>query len=433
MPSGRADILRAAGRPRWWAAGLALCLVIGAGIFLLVRQSPKGGPDGSGSGASSATETDGGRADAAGELLHALGERLESGTRQQVLALAAPDDERAGRELLTLRSNVRNLGVTDLSMRYLAEDAGRTSAGERQRGGHDAWVADVQLRWRLRGFDMRSSVLELPMAFRDLGGRAAFVTARHDYGGAAPLWVLERVSVRRTARSLVVTSGDHRVERFSRLADRAVGDVRKVLVRWPGRLVVEVPASQDRLTRVLGAEPRAYAELAALTTTADGSRDPGAPVHIFVNPWVFERLGARGSQIVLSHEAAHVATRAAFSSMPVWLLEGFADYVALTHVDLPVSVTASQVLAEVRRSGPPSRLPGRGEFDPENGRLGASYESAWLACRLLAETYGERRLVRFYRAADRASSTRLPFRTVLGTDQRAFTRAWRDDLRRLAG
>ena len=209
--------------------------------------------------------------------------------------------------------------------------------------------------------------------------------------------------------------------------------MRKVLPGWRGRLVVEVPGDAQELGRVLGTAPGAYGGIAAVTTTADGSTSPDAPVHIFVNPQVFDPLGPRGSQIVMSHEATHVATGAAVSTMPTWLLEGFADFVALDHVDLPVSVTASQILARVRKDGPPSRLPGKTEFDPQNQALGASYESAWLACRLLGETYGERRLIAFYRAADRAGSTVEPFRTLLGTDQQAFTRSWRAYLRRLAG
>jgi hypothetical protein len=101
-------------------------------------------------------------------------------------------------------------------------------------------------------------------------------------------------------------------------------------------------------------------------------------------------------------------------------------------VNLPVSVTASQILGRVRRKGIPAHLPGVSEFDPRNKALGATYESAWLACRLLAHRYGERRLVAFYRASDSASSTVGPFRSVLGTNRPAFTRLWRDDLSRLA-
>ena len=115
---------------------------------------------------------------------------------------------------------------------------------------------------------------------------------------------------------------------------------------------------------MLGSETGSYGGIAAVTTTVDGSLSPQAPVHIFVNPRVFDPLGARGSQIVMSHEATHVATGAAVSSMPTWLLEGFADFVALDHVDLPVSVTASQILARVRKSGPPAHLPGKTRVRP---------------------------------------------------------------------
>jgi hypothetical protein len=148
---------------------------------------------------------------------------------------------------------------------------------------------------------------------------------------------------------------------------------------------------------------------------------------------VFADLGTAGAQIVLSHEATHVATDAATSGMEMWLLEGFADYVALAHVNLPVSVTASQILAEVRQEGPPEHLPTAAEFDPSNSALGAEYEAAWLACRLLAQTYGEQQLIRLYDVVDAGSPLPRALREVLGTDEETFTAQWRDYLRRLAG
>jgi hypothetical protein len=95
-------------------------------------------------------------------------------------------------------------------------------------------------------------------------------------------------------------------------------------------------------------------------------------------------------------------------------------------------VTASQILAQVRRSGPPRRLPGPEDFDPTDKLLGTWYEAAWLASRLLAEDYGERRLVAFYHQVEEGASTEQAFRR-LGTTEREFTRAWRDYLRELAG
>jgi hypothetical protein len=229
-----------------------------------------------------------------------------------------------------------------------------------------------------------------------------------------------------------MVAGHQDLHRFATLADRAVHDVTKVLHRWRGRLVVEVPPSQQVLDRLLAVGRRAYADIAAVTTTVDGSLSATAPVHIFVNPAVFDPLGPHGSQIVMSHEATHVATGAATSAMPTWLLEGFADFVALDHVALPVSVTASQILAQVRKQGVPAHLPTASDFDTASSTLGATYESAWLACRLLGRTYGERRLIEFYRESNRDGSTRRAFHQVLGTDQAAFTRQWQNELRRLA-
>jgi hypothetical protein len=409
-------------------AGLVLCVavVVAAAGWWLNRSDDAVLPPPEGDTRTVAREA------AAGELLAELGDALQTGSRAAAVQLAAPGNRAAARELAALRSNVRRLGVTDLSLRYVDENAGRaTTVGPRL--AERAWVGDVQLEWRLDGFDTASSRMEVTMTFLSTRDGAAFVSARGDFGDAAPLWLLERLAVARSGRALVMVADPADADVYARLANRAVVDVRKVLPRWRGELVVEVPESQDQLDRVLAASGATYDSIAAVTTPVDGSVSAGAPVHIFVNPAVFSPLGDRGAQIVMSHEAAHVATDAATSSLPTWLLEGFADYVALAHVDLPVEVTASQVLQQVRDGGAPAELPGRDDFASENSHLGASYEAAWLACRLLGERFGERRLIEFYRAADETGDTAAAFRSVLGTTEAAFTRSWTDHLRALAG
>jgi hypothetical protein len=169
-----------------------------------------------------------------------------------------------------------------------------------------------------------------------------------------------------------------------------------------------------------------------VTTTADGSLTPGAPVRVFVNPSVFDKLKQRGAQVVMSHEATHVATGATFASMPTWLLEGFADFVALDAAGVPVRVAAGQILARIRKSGLPKGLPTSADLEPTANGLGATYEEAWLACRFLAHEFGTARLVRFYhRVSDGASATEA-FRSELATTERAFVARWRADLARLA-
>lgn len=373
------------------------------------------------------------RQSAASELFDQLLTRLQRGSRSQVLALAAPGVPSARKELAALYDNVRSLGLEDLSLRYVDEDAGALPAGQERRLHGRGWVADVQLGWRLPTYDASVNHLETTLTLTKTAKGAAFVSARGDYGDAAPLWLLDRLHVRRGDRWLVMTTRRADVPRFAGLAEHAVADVDKVLRGWTGRLVVEVPSDQQELDRTLDADAHTYDEIAAVTTTSDGSLRRRAATHIFVNPRVFDPLGPHGSQIVMSHEATHVATGAATVSMPTWLLEGFADYVALDHVHLPVSVTASQILAQVRKDGPPSHLPGKTEFDTANTALGASYESAWLACRLIGEKYGEQRLIAFYRQSERDSSTDAAFRQVLDTSEAAFTAQWQDYLRRLAG
>ncbi len=383
------------------------------------------------------------RDDAAAELVNALQTRLRAGDRSAAIDLAAPGDAEARAELRTIFDNVRQLRLTELTLRYVDEDTGV--------GGGDTFGADVQLSWRIAGFDSSASRMEVQLLLTQTPRGAAFVSARTAAGdrpgrgedpvGApvgqsadgTPLWLLGDLGVERSPRALVMVARQQgAVDRYAMLADRAVADVKRVLDGWGGKMVVEVPASQGDLEQVLGVAADSYRSIAAVTSTVDGSTRPSSPVHILVNPSVFDRLSGDGAQIVMSHEATHVATRAATSSMPMWLLEGFADYVALDDIELPVSVTASQILAEVRKDGSPRRLPTASEFDPSNKSLGTSYEAAWLACRYIGAEYGERTLVAFYDAVDEGLPVRDGFRRYLATDRRGFTEAWQGYLTRLA-
>jgi hypothetical protein len=155
-------------------------------------------------------------------------------------------------------------------------------------------------------------------------------------------------------------------------------------------------------------------------------------VHVFVNPTVFDALKPDGAQVVMSHEATHVATDAVRARTPLWLLEGFADYVALRDVDLPLAVTAGQIIAQVRKDGPPDALPGPAEFDTRTTHLGAAYEAAWLAARLLAATGGESALVRLYRRASQGESVDTVLRELFGFSEKEFTRRWRTELETIA-
>jgi hypothetical protein len=360
----------------------------------------------------------------AAQTLRRFEQAVEDRDRRSAREFAPAGDQRAAALLASVVDNARSLRVDDLTLRYVDEEGALAPDG--------SWTAAVDATWRFAGFDDAPARAEVTLRFVDAGDRVA-LTGVGDDGNRAPLWLSAPLQVRRTAGTLVMAAGSAaQADAYARRATAAVPVVRRVLSDWRPRLVVEVPGSAAALDRALAADPGRYANIAAVTTTVDGSVDPDAPVHVFVNPDVFGRLEPRGAQVVMSHEAVHVATDAATSDLPLWLLEGFADYVALRDLDLPLSTTAGQVIDQVRRDGPPDHLPGSAEFDTTTTQLGAAYESAWLACRLLAQTGGEGALLRLYRLVDGGRALGPALRATFAMTPAELTRAWRRSLSDLA-
>ena len=397
---------------------LALALAV-PGLVACVQEVEVAPP-------SASHDTSDQRADLAQDALDRLGRALEGGTREQAVEVAA---EPSRGLLADVYDNAADLRIDDLSLRYVA-DSGQLDGSQESEAGAGSWRASVQLAYRYAGLDQSPANLETSVVFAPEASGARIVS----FGGAgarAPLWLTDRLSVVRTGRTLVAVSGD--AGRYPGLVTEARRQVRRTLPEWQGSLLVEVPASRAGLDDTLQAQPGQYDNIAAVTTTADGSLAPNAPVRVFVNPEVFGRLKTRGAQVVMSHEATHVATGATFASMPTWLLEGFADVVALADAGVPVPVAARQILRRIRTDGLPDGLPTSQDLDPTADSLGATYEEAWLACRFLAQEYGTSRLVRFYRAVSHGTPTAEAFGSVLGTTQREFVTRWRADLASLAG
>ena len=367
----------------------------------------------------------------ASAALQDLETALGDGDEAAAAALAPAGDPEAAALLRAAAANARSLGLV-LDLRYV-DEAGSVDASGR-------WAGAVDATWRFRGDAGREpSRAELDVQFVPAGAdRVAIAGFGQPGAGRVPGWLAGPVVVRRAPRVLVVVAGAgslgrSEAERYVRLASASVGVVRRVLPEWRGRLVVEVPATSAALDRALDAEPGHTAGIAAVTAPADGSTDTDSPVHVFVNPEVFDRLQPTGAHVVLSHEAVHVATDAARSDLAPWLLEGFADYVALRDVDLPLSTTAAQIIRQVRQDGVPEHLPGPDEFAAGATHLGAAYESAWLACVLLAESGGEQALVDLF---DDVADGR-PLETALaqrfGITEAGLTRRWQRRLADLTG
>ena len=410
--------MTAPSRRRWAvAASLLLLVVVAAVTFLVIQDDDYVASPGGGS------RPDAEPAEAA-RALRTLEDAVTTRDADSAAALAGGSG--AAEDLLrTVVANAEALDVADFTLRYVDETSATSADG--------AWTAAVDMTWRFSGYD-REPVREEVLVDFDASGPGATLTGIGGGDRRTPLWLTAPLEVRAGADSLVLTAGSaEAADRLAAQAAAAVPAVRAVLPAWPGGLVVEVPGSAQDLDALLAADPGTYANIAAVSATVDGTLTPTSPAHVFVNPDLFGDLGPEGEQVVMTHEATHIATAAPVTSgVPLWLLEGFADYVALRDTDLPMSKTAGQVIAQVQADGVPEALPGPTEFDAGATHLGAAYEAAWVACLVVADLAGEEALVRVYDDVSGGAHVDEALRSSAGLDQAGLTRRWQARLEALA-
>jgi hypothetical protein len=114
-------------------------------------------------------------------------------------------------------------------------------------------------------------------------------------------------------------------------------------------------------------------------------------------------------------------------------VEGLAEWVALRGRPGGTSFGTAELLAAVRRDGPPRGLPPNEAFGADRDRLNRAYAEAWLACRYVAEIYSVADLGGLYAELDRGRSLDEASRVVLGVDAAELTAGWRRFLVRQAG
>ncbi|MBT2453983.1 hypothetical protein [Streptomyces sp. ISL-86] len=307
-----------------------------------------------------------------------------------------------------------------------------------RRDGVRAASARAELRYRLAGYDTAAAVsareVELTRDGEGAGG-AWRVTGDRPAPGAPPqLWDQGPVAVVRGERSLVLGVGQSpgTLSRIAAEADRAVPAVNAAWPRpWARRAVVLVPGTLDAMAALLGRPASAYRGMAAVTTGTAGA-GPAPADRVVINPEGYRELGEDGRRIILTHEITHVATRSATSATtPLWLSEGFADWAAYRGTGRTAAEAAPELARAVRQGDLPGALPADGDFafggDPP--ALARAYEGAWLACRLIADKWGDAALVLLYEKAGR-EPLQAALDEAVGVDVAGLTKAWQEALRR---
>ncbi|MGC5362457.1 hypothetical protein ACPXCE_12395 [Streptomyces sp. DT24] len=303
-------------------------------------------------------------------------------------------------------------------------------------------TADVELRYRIDGYDNApvTSDRRLDLERDEPAGRWYIAADRPGGDGGRELWQQGDVQVVRGSRSLVLGVGREPAElrRIADTTDRAVPAVSAAWPRtWARRVVVLVPDSVEDMAELLGSPAANYRGIAAVTTGETGGDRAKAPAdRVIVNPQAYALLGSVGQRVVLTHETTHVATRADTSAAtPLWLSEGFADWAAYRDEHGTDAEIAPELADAVRRGDLPATLPTDEDFGfaGDADRLARAYEGGRLACALIADRWGEEKLIAFYKAVgagqERDGAVERATHEVLATTPQDLTARWREYLR----
>lgn len=445
-PPARADRGRF-GRPAAaavLAVATVLSLLAGGAVGRATRSPPTGTAVTAPSGPTSAPalrstpDADEARAMAVTELLQTRAAAILDGDEAAWLSTLDPQSSFRDQQVKVF-ANLRDVPFGHVSFE-LAGVAPALSPARQADLGDSAWVARVVADYRIKDFDRTPTQSEVYLTAVRRGDRW-YLTSDTDGQSAVQPWDLGRVRVVRGERVIAVGTADTAALRgYAAAGDRAVSRVSRVWgTGWPQRAVLLVPRTQGEMSRLL-ARSDGLDQIAAVTTGELGDDGSAGSDRVVINPSAFSRLGDVGQRVVLTHEMTHVAVRSSTSApVPIWLSEGFADYVGYQGVGLGRRTVAADLLALQRQGEGFTRLPTDEDFDPAATTIAPSYSASWLACSLLADRYGRAKLVRLYRtAATDASSdpdTALveAFQGVLDTTQDDFTKRWLRYLDQLSG
>lgn len=302
----------------------------------------------------------------------------------------------------------------------------------------------VDLRYGLAGVDVVPTSRETGLMFTRRG--ASWYVA--DEGDGNPddqrswrgPWDFGPSTVMRTATGLVIGHQGNRdlAQRVTRALDASVGAVTQVWgPQWTRRVAILLPDSQLELQAMVGPEfaVDGIAAVAVADRVDTDSRRVEGP-RIVLNPKTSSQLPDSALEVVLRHEITHIASRAdTVDGAPMWLLEGFADYVGYRNSGIAPADIAPDLIRQFRQHKP-ATLPPDVDFHLSGRTLDLAYQQSWSMVDFLARHWGQQRVVEFYRRVGRSGTPATvdrALREMTGMGTTEVLQAWNADLHRSFG
>ncbi len=372
------------------------------------------------------------------ELLRGRAEAVRTGNRAAFLAgidPAAPEAFRAAQSRLF--DNLRGVPLAtwyyELDPRFATDPAGLAP----QPGDPDElWAPKVELGYALAGIDERPTTRPMGYLFARKGnhwylssdtalGPGKTWRGPWDYGPCQTL---------RTQSGLVLyhQAGKASAQAVGAQLDAAVRAVTAVWGNgWSRKVAVFVPGGAEELRSLVGPEFAANTIAAVAVADSVNAREHVATgQRVVLNPDGAAQLSPQALSIVLRHEITHIAARKdTVDGAPMWLTEGFADYVGYVSSGIPVAKAAPDLAAEVRDGDVPEELPADTDFQADANTLDLAYQQGWTLCASISARYGQPKLVRFFLDVsrlgkiDEARLGRITQRD-LGVDLDGLVRNW---------
>ncbi len=217
-------------------------------------------------------------------------------------------------------------------------------------------------------------------------------------------------------------------------AERGYDRVQKYWRQVPGKVIILVPDDTEELERLI----QSTFDLDNFVAFAYSSEhiDRGFTGHrILLNPDSFTEIDPNYAFTILTHELLHIVTREpAGPFIPIFVDEGFADYVGYDADKRALSVFSDEVAAGIFDGG----LPEDFEFTTGSGNeIYRSYQESLSATHFFIERWDLAEFREFYRSLGRvqvdAGTTRYwvdrSLQDTVGGDLDRFEKLWADSIR----
>ncbi|MGM1063302.1 basic secretory protein-like protein [Saccharothrix sp. Mg75] len=336
------------------------------------------------------------------------------------------------------RDLFRNLAAVPVEeWGYLASGGGADLGSVALPAADESWAPDVRLSYRLRGVDAAAGSHPMAYLFTRHGDRwylnsdtALEAVGKRTWRGP---WDFGPCHVITGTGGFVLShpGGEVLAARVLAELDGAVRAVTEVWGdAWSRQVAVLVPGGPEEMRALVGpgfatgtiAGVAVADRVDPVTRTALGQR-------VVLNPESAGKLSPLALRVLLRHEITHVAARGeTVDGAPMWLLEGFADYVGYRRSDVPPRKAAPLLAAQVRESPPTGPPP---DEDFRGAGMELAYQQAWSLNLYLASTLGEPGLVALYRRLARVPASAVDAVLVeeTGLDTAGLVAGWREFLR----